>query len=1001
MEPLPKSKAVGAGESPEPGDKLAQSENGQTDGRFPVEYTNALPERYELIRMIGHGGMAEVFLAEDKRLARQVAIKFLSGDVRRDHDRMRRFAQEARAASALNHPNILTIHDIGEKDGVQFIVAEFIQGETLGTRISRGRLPVDEAVTIAVQIASALAASHDAGIVHRDMKPDNVMIRRDGSVKVLDFGLAKETGTLFTNDADFDAKTLDRVSTSPGLVLGTPQYMSPEQARGNRLDARTDIFSLGIILFEMVTGTTPFPGETVADIISAIIGKEPRMLEEFLDEPPLGLIRIVKKALRKNEAERYGTMAHLLSDLKDLQAELRDTPYTAAETQGEQPRQTRPNTRRLTQIAPASVKRGMLALVAVAGVVAVALAAWWYTGTSGALTPPAGTAMRAIPITSWSSSTGEVVIAASFSPDAKMIAFGANRTGASEIWLKPSVGGEPIQVTRNADFSQYPVWSPNGQEIAFFLSRGQNRGIWRTSFTGGEQVQIISDVGPTTRTVLWSEEGKIYFQDASELFSVDTKTGAKAQVTDFAARGISPRKIEISADGKQVAYSVKADGGFKVMIEAVGSARSAEVASSKELIDYLAWDPDGKTVIFSSASDGAYQAFRTGIDYEEPVQLSNGNLDFFVEDVSKDGTRILYGSTNETSDLWRVDVANGQQSIVANDIATEFWPDISPDGKSVAYQSMSQADRPFRGSINMKVIGAQGLSTIVSSEGFAPTWSPDGQWIAFFRRAGDQGMAIWRVRATGGDAVQLVPGGAEAPTYMPTPYLKAVVEPISWSPDGAWLAYPASDAGVRTMRITSFDGTRSEVVSQNAQAGDVVSGPIWSQDGGVLIFSSLLQKSESRPQNSYRLCILAMNGREQRVIFESSQGFRFLGLDAAQKRALIVQRADPADTKPKPSDVKVLTIALEGGAKTEVATLRDAFFNNIYLSPDGETIAFTSRRGDATTLWTVAATGGTPKQVLVENDPKVLINALTWSPDNGSIIFGKQTRTSLLSMLAQ
>ena len=190
-------------------------------------------------------------------------------------------------------------------------------------------------------------------------------------------------------------------------------------------------------------------------------------------------------------------------------------------------------------------------------------------------------------------------------------------------------------------------------------------------------------------------------------------------------------------------------------------------------------------------------------------------------------------------------------------------------------------------------------------------------------------------------------------------------------------------------------------MSQNLQAGEVFSGPTWSNDGEVLIFTSLLQKSESRPQNSYRLCILAMNGREQRVIFESSQGFRFLGIDASEKRALIAQRADPTDTKPKPSDVKVFTITLEGGAKTEVATLRDAFFYNIYLSPDGETIAFTSRREDASVLWTLPATGGTSKQILAENDPKVLINALTWSPDGGSIIFGRQTRTSLLSMLAQ
>src|SRR5688572_3199773 len=226
------------------------------------DHEKALPGHYRLIEMLGRGGMAEVFLAEDTRLNRRVAIKFLHSDFRKDPERMRRFNQEARAASALNHPNILIIHDIGENEGVQFIVSEFVEGEALSKRISRGKISLPEAVDIAIQIASALAASHKAGIVHRDLKPDNIMIRHDGTVKVLDFGLAKETVGNLSNLA-LDATTLDGVPTSPGLILGTPQYMSPEQARGKPLDARTDIFSLGIIIYEMATGRPPFTGESM------------------------------------------------------------------------------------------------------------------------------------------------------------------------------------------------------------------------------------------------------------------------------------------------------------------------------------------------------------------------------------------------------------------------------------------------------------------------------------------------------------------------------------------------------------------------------------------------------------------------------------------------------------------------------------------------------------------------------------------------------------------
>src|SRR5687768_4583923 len=309
---------------------------------FASEYQKVLPDRYRLIETIGRGGMAEVFLAEDTRLNRRVAIKFLSGEFRKDSDRTRRFTREARAASALNHPNILIIHDIGESEHGQFIVSEYVEGETLGTRIRRGRIPLVEAVNIAIEVASALAASHKAGIVHRDVKPDNIMLRPDGSVKVLDFGLAKETEQILSIASHKDAKTLDLVSTSPGLIMGTPQYMSPEQTRGIELDPRTDIFSLGNIIFEMVTGDLPFPGESMADILVAIISKEPQRLEAYLVDPPLKLINIVEKALKKEREERYAKMEYLLADLRELQQELAVArPHQAAvETGRVEPRST-------------------------------------------------------------------------------------------------------------------------------------------------------------------------------------------------------------------------------------------------------------------------------------------------------------------------------------------------------------------------------------------------------------------------------------------------------------------------------------------------------------------------------------------------------------------------------------------------------------------------------------------------------------------------------------
>ena len=284
--------------------------------------------QYLIGNRLGAGGMGEVWLAEDTRLERKVALKLLPPEFTTDADRLRRFVQEAKSASALNHPNIITIYEIGELDGAHFIATEFIDGVTLRQQITSGTLTLSAALDCAIQSATALAAAHEAGIVHRDIKPENVMLRRDGIVKVVDFGLAKLTerrtpaGAVGPVGVDKEAETRAKLSTDPGTVIGTPQYMSPEQARGQNVDARTDIFSLGVMLYEMIAGRPPFDGVNALDVISAILQKEPQPLKSQTVEIPAELQRIINKALRKDREERYQTARDLLNDLKDLKEEL-------------------------------------------------------------------------------------------------------------------------------------------------------------------------------------------------------------------------------------------------------------------------------------------------------------------------------------------------------------------------------------------------------------------------------------------------------------------------------------------------------------------------------------------------------------------------------------------------------------------------------------------------------------------------------------------------------
>src|SRR5688500_11168391 len=273
---------------------------------------------YEIVEQIGVGGMGEVYLAKDTRLERQTAIKILPGTVAQDEERMQRFVREAKSASALNHPNIITIYEIGETNNTHFIATEYIEGDTLRERLKGAPVNLKSALEIAIQVASALDAAHRTGIVHRDIKPENVMIRPDGVVKILDFGIAKLTEKL--SETDLEAAT--EAHTRAGMIIGTARYMSPEQARGQIVDARSDIFSFGVMLYEILSSRPPFEGETAIDTIGSILNKEPVPLSRHTPDVPHELERIINKAVRKDREERYQTAKDLLIDLKAVRQDL-------------------------------------------------------------------------------------------------------------------------------------------------------------------------------------------------------------------------------------------------------------------------------------------------------------------------------------------------------------------------------------------------------------------------------------------------------------------------------------------------------------------------------------------------------------------------------------------------------------------------------------------------------------------------------------------------------
>lgn len=976
----------------------SSSESQQTQ-TFNVDHENVLPEHYRLIELIGRGGMAEVFLAEDRRLGRKVAIKFLTNEFRRDPDRVRRFRQEARSASALNHPNILIIHDIGDAAGVQFIVSEFVEGETLGLRIAQGRVPFGEAVDIALQVSSALAAAHSAGIVHRDIKPDNIMIRPDGVVKVLDFGLAKARGFTTANGADFDATTLDSGSTSPGLIVGTPQYMSPEQARGKELDGRTDIFSLGIIIFEMVTRHSPFAGGSFADTMAAILTKEAKRLEEFVDDAPPRLIGLVEKCLKKERDDRFASMGEIEAELKLLRTELADVPRDTAEIDPAKSDRTeiRPTHQHSIRrfVSNTFHKPSPIAAVIILAAAGLLVAGWWaWDRIPWRASAPS--LMRTVPITSWASSASELVTSASFSPDGKMVAFAARKGDSTEIWVKPVVGGDAVQVTKNGSYNQFPVWSSDGQEIAFYSELDNIPGIWRIPFTGGS-VSRLATVEKTSRPLLWGTDGVLYLELQGELFRVQQDSGPE-KLTNFKDSGVTVNSVRLSDDKKMLAFSTRDGKGWNLEVQAVdGAGGSRTIGTSQNQIDHVEWHPNGLSVFASFSVENILQVVEARIDSDSAQLRSNGTGNLAVHDVSPDGS-VLYSSLGESSDLWSLDSTTSKESIVANEVPMEFWPDVAANG-SIAYQISSHSERPDMASIKVSNSDHQPIG-IADVPGFLPTWSHDCSWIAFLRRR-ETKYELWKSRPNGTEQV-ILSENIGLPVFATAPYLLTSAKNISWSPDDKRIAFVGRENNTWSIRTVEAGqpGSATSLESEISEARRAAS-PFWTSDGRFIVNLSSSSPRVTTLEPTFQIHLTEIATGTRRLVLQSKVPLRILGVTDTSE-VVYARRTDPNQLSPTPTTVEVLIAPLgTNGRERNRFSLSSAYFHNIHLTKDGRKIVYVTRDGELTKLLTRPLNEGAEQVLLIINDPKILISNMGLSDDGRFIVFGKQTRTKLLSMLTQ
>ena len=619
---------------------------------------------YEITEKLGEGGMGVVYKARDSRLKRFVALKVLPPEKVADPERKQRFVQEAQSASALNHPNIVTVYDIGQSEGIDFIAMEYVEGQTLDGLIGRKGLKLNEALRCAIQIADALAKAHAAGIVHRDLKPGNVMVTPDGRVKVLDFGLAKltETAPVGPEDSTLTA----RQSTELGMIVGTAAYMSPEQAEGKKVDARSDIFSFGSVLYEMLTGRRAFQRDSSALTLAAILHLEP---PPFPAEIPQELERVVARCLRKDPARRFQTMADLKVTLEEMKEESDSGKLAPAE-----PRQA------------ARRWRWVAGVVTLAVLSALGAAVWILRWRHTAALRPA----------EWQQLTDftDAATQPALSPDGRFLAFvrgpGTFYT-PGQIYVKLLPDGEPVQLTHDDRTKMSPVFTPDGSRIAYTVAMPWD--TWVVPVLGGEPRLMLANASG----LHWIGPDRLLFSEIKSgahmalVTSQESRAGERDVYVPPHERGMAHRSA-ISPDGQWVLLSEMENSGWLPCRLAPFDASSSgrRVGPLSGGCTEVAWSRDGKWMYFTSESGGKFHIWRQRFDGGAPERITSGANEEEGIAIAPDGRSLITSVGQIQSEIWFRDAA-GERRVSSQGLARS--PLLSADGKRVYYMlTANEAD---------------------------------------------------------------------------------------------------------------------------------------------------------------------------------------------------------------------------------------------------------------------------------------------------------------------